>query len=171
VKNWSLHDSGWIEIFFESYQYDENGGWGQFGQHCRTIWSSYNDGSALEDADFSNKEIERVFNAKVAHHQAQEFVKGRDPNTGTDCYLLVGHKSVLEPVLIGLLNDLEEDAPSVSWDDSYFDYYPDGFFVAHQVIPAFDEAFGTDLTTKMHETEKAVIASRYEEDPELITEG
>jgi hypothetical protein len=157
-----------VTIVFEAYQAGENNysyALTSSGVNCESVWDSWDDESAYEDAGFTLPERKRMLQAKLLHmtdmHPSDAVpIAGR--NDGTSLLVLRGSYEKVRAHVANWLKEVAEDAVGVGGDDSYFDYYPDNFYVAGQLCDVLD------LREELKAATMRAVELRYHDDTEDV---
>lgn len=176
-----------LEIYFTAGLAGENGDYEDLrplhGGRLETVWDGYRDLTAWGDAKIpvtaeqffkvrvlqgSNRGIIPILDRpKIIDDPIERFQEIWD--TGEDLLRLsLWDQAAVERykmLFIGWLALTAKEAEGVGGDDSYFDYYPDRWFVARQIAHAIP-----GLKKFYNQYRAEVINGRYKDDPEIIAE-
>lgn len=161
------------QIFFTAYLAGENNDYEELRPlHGRLIriWDGHMDTAILtEEVGLSNDQIQKFYTARVNwtsdHTEPLEYhteVPPLDPNERADVFLLHiwGEVENYKKQFALALEDMAHDSSSVGGDDSYFDYYPDRWFVYHQIAQALG------MKEEYEKARQIPLTGRYVEDDE-----
>jgi hypothetical protein len=149
-KNWIMAGEGY-KILFTAHHGDENqtaldalaGGtrWG-----CKKIWDAIRDFGSLETKVYQNKFPEElipvVFEAIMENYAVVGVIQDYDLKlSGGDIWMIQCRYEEFEARWLAFMNILRDGWMTVSGDDTFFDYYPDLWFIADQISAIGAEIF------------------------------
>lgn len=158
-------DRPYIEMIFSAYQAGENSYTHELtGENvrCETLFDGYADTelcerfgiNPVELLDFRIEQLGLKWVEPVLEDLHKEF------EHVPEFMLIRGTVENVKKNVSKWLNAYAEDAAGVGGDDSYFDYYPDGFYVAHQLCPHLG------LDTELRWATERAVELRYADDVE-----
>lgn len=89
----------------------------------------------------------------------------QEDSGGTPCVISAESQELMARAVSGWLWNVGQQAVYVSGDDDYYDYYPDNFYVADQIVEAIGLEWLKDHLVRVREL---AVNLRYNEEPETI---